>query len=406
MKYYIYENNRTFDLEPLSLTRPTFSIRCGPFTFLERIKNFLPNSAEILLFVRDSLKNLVQEQYPDVEVNPDKVGSGIWLLGTVYWNPADIQIVSNKKDTIFKNKDAMIGANLSKKEGSDWLEKGGPVADDVQTDENMQEIGSQPVNYLWDILYEIPKTMESDNKLFRVKEGKVNSEKNLHIIHPENTWIDESCILNPSIVIDSTQGSVIIDKNVEIGSFSYLEGPLFIGEKSKIHPLTKLKRSIIGPECRIGGEVDQTIIQGFSNKAHDGHLGDAFLGEWVNLGAGTNNSNLKNNYTSVDVTVHGSKIDTGNLFIGSFIGDHSKTAIGTQLNTGTSIGVGCNIVSKSFPPRNLPSFTWHINGRRVSAKLDKFIQTVSVVKNRRSKTFSRIERVFYESLFHEIHSEL
>ena len=122
------------------------------------------------MFVRDSLKNLVQEQYPDVEVNPDKVGSGIWLLGTVYWNPADLQIVSNKKDTIFKNKDAMIGANLSKKEGSDWLEKGGPVADDIQTDANMQELGSQPVNYLWDILYEIPKTMESDNKLFRVKE--------------------------------------------------------------------------------------------------------------------------------------------------------------------------------------------------------------------------------------------
>ena len=122
MKYYIYENNRTFDLEPLSLTRPTFSIRCGPFTFLERIKNFLPNSAEISLFVRDSLKNLIQEQYPDVEVNPDKVGSGIWLLGTAYWNPADLQIVSNKKDTIFKSKDAMIGANLSKKEGRDWLE--------------------------------------------------------------------------------------------------------------------------------------------------------------------------------------------------------------------------------------------------------------------------------------------
>jgi UDP-N-acetylglucosamine diphosphorylase/glucosamine-1-phosphate N-acetyltransferase len=295
---------------------------------------------------------------------------------------------------------------LSKKEGSDWLEKGGPAIDDILTDGNMYELGSQPVNYLWDILHEIPKTMESDNKLFRVKEGKAKSEKNLHIIHPENTWIDESCILNPSIVIDSTQGSVIIDKNAEIGSFSYLEGPLFIGEKSKIHPLTKLKRSIIGPECRIGGEVDQTIIQGFSNKAHDGHLGDAFLGEWVNLGAGTNNSNLKNNYTSVEVTVHGSKIDTGNLFIGSFIGDHSKTAIGTQLNTGTSIGVGCNIVSKSFPPRNLPSFTWYINGRRVSAKLDKFIQTVSVVKNRRNKTFSSIERVFYEFLFHENHSEL
>ena len=126
---------------------------------------------------------------------------------------------------------------------------------------------------------------------------------------------------------------------------SYLEGPLYIGSKTIIKPLTQIKNSVIGPVCKVGGEINSVVIQGYTNKVHDGHLGDSFLGEWINLGAGTSNSNLKNNYSSVKVHINDQLVDSDSLHIGCFVGDHVKTAIGTLINTGSVIGTASMIAS-------------------------------------------------------------
>ncbi|HJL78346.1 MAG TPA: putative sugar nucleotidyl transferase [Candidatus Marinimicrobia bacterium] len=399
MKYYIYENKCAEDFEPLSLTRPAFDLRCGPFTFLERLFKLIPDSAEVSLIVRENLVNLAREMYPDLKVNPGDIEQGIWLLGNVFWREDDLKQITKTSSEIFQSEDMQIGANLSQQEGSDWMNAGGPVSADLQLDLPTTKLDSLPVNYLWEILQKIPWTMEEDTRHFPKRNEIVNSDQNLQVINPSNIWIGEPDKVKPAVVIDASKGSVIIEKNVDIGPFSYLKGPLFIGEGTIISPHSQIKESVLGPVCRVGGEVAGTIIQGWSNKVHDGYLGDAFLGEWVNLGAGTNNSNLKNNYTSVKVTVNGKIIDTGSLFIGSFIGDHSKTAIGTQLNTGTSIGTGCNIVSKGFPPRFIQPFTWLMNGKHVSTKIETFIKTGETVKSRRGLSFSAAERELFNSLF-------
>ncbi len=399
MKYYIYENKCAEDFEPLSLTRPAFDLRCGPFTFLERLFKLIPDSAEVSLIVRENLVNLAREMYPDLKVNPGDIEQGIWLLGNVFWREDDLKQITKTSSEIFQSEDMQIGANLSQQEGSDWMNAGGPVSADLQLDLPTTKLDSLPVNYLWEILQKIPWTMEEDTLHFPKRNEIVNSDQNLQVINPSNIWIGEPDKVKPAVVIDASKGSVIIEKNVDIGPFSYLKGPLFIGEGTIISPHSQIKESVLGPVCRVGGEVAGTIIQGWSNKVHDGYLGDAFLGEWVNLGAGTNNSNLKNNYTSVKVTVNGKIIDTGSLFIGSFIGDHSKTAIGTQLNTGTSIGTGCNIVSKGFPPRFIQPFTWIMNGKHVSTKIETFIKTGETVKSRRGLSFSAAERELFNSLF-------
>jgi UDP-N-acetylglucosamine diphosphorylase/glucosamine-1-phosphate N-acetyltransferase len=386
MKYYIYENKCAEDFEPLSLTRPVFDLRCGPFTFLERLFKLIPDSAEVSLIVRENLVNLAREMYPTLEVNPGDIEQGIWLLGNVFWMEDDLKQITKTSSEIFQSEDMQIGANLSQQDGNDWMKAGGPVSADLQLDLAITKLDSLPVNYLWEILQKIPWTMEEDTRHFL--------KRNEIVI-----WIEEPNKIKSAVVIDASKGSVIIEKNVDIGPFSYLKGPLFIGKGTIIYPHSQIKESVLGPVCRVGGEVTGTIIQGWSNKAHDGYLGDAFLGEWINLGAGTNNSNLKNNYTSVKVTVNGKVIDTGSLFIGSFIGDHSKTAIGTQLNTGTSIGIGCNIVSKEFPPRFIQPFTWFMNGKHISTKIETFIKTGETVKSRRGLSFSAAERELYRYLF-------
>jgi len=192
----------------------------------------------------------------------------------------------------------------------------------------------------------------------------------------------------------------MIANDTIVKPLSYLEGPLYLGEKCIIEPMTQIKGGCsIGPVCRLGGEVNSVIIQGWTNKVHDGHLGDAYLGQWVNLGAGTVNSNLKNNYSDIDVMVNGTKINTGSKHIGCFIGDYVKTAIGTRLNTGTVIGTGSNIAFKGFPPKTIQPFSWCVGEKIRRNKWEAFIETAKIVKNRRSLDLSPAEEKLLLNIF-------
>jgi UDP-N-acetylglucosamine diphosphorylase/glucosamine-1-phosphate N-acetyltransferase len=155
----------------------------------------------------------------------------------------------------------------------------------------------------------------------------------------------------------------------------------------------------IGPVCKLGGEINSVIIQGWSNKSHDGYLGDAYLGQWVNLGAGTVNSNLKNNYSDINVMVNGVMSDTGSKHVGCFMGDHVKTAIGTRLNTGTVIGTGSNVVSNGFPPKSIPPFSWCVDGKVQSVRWESFLETTKIVKSRRGLELSAAEKSLLDSIY-------
>ena len=206
--------------------------------------------------------------------------------------------------------------------------------------------------------------------------------------HPWDLVTNISAIFNdiPSsfknfehVIINDDNGPVIIGKNVIIEPFTILNGPLFIGEDCLIKSHSKIANSIINHHCKISGEIHFSIFQPYSNKAHHGFLGHSFVGSWVNLGAGTTTSNQKNNYSNISVKWNGELINIGSIFFGSVIGDHVKTAIGTNLNTGTVIGMGSNIVSQSFPPRYIPPFSLYYKGKITKEELgitdeDKFNQ--------------------------------
>ncbi|MEO5650343.1 MAG: putative sugar nucleotidyl transferase [Ginsengibacter sp.] len=190
------------------------------------------------------------------------------------------------------------------------------------------------------------------------KKSESISESN-QVVCPENIFIEAGAIVNFS-VLNAKNGPIFIGKNAEIMEGCLLRGPIAIGANSVLKMGTKMYgATTIGPHCIIGGEIKNSIVTGFSNKAHDGYLGDSVIGEWCNLGAGTSNSNLKNNASFVKVWNKESlSFVSAGKKCGLLMGDYSRSAINTSFNTGTVVGVCCNVFGKSFPPKFIDSFTW------------------------------------------------
>ena len=374
MKIIVFEDQNALNLEPISLTRPVFDIRFGAETFLERIQRLCPDD-DIGLWVRDELYGVTKEFHPDCTVNESRPENTLWLNACAIWGKKELgELKQTPSSQILKN-EICLGANLSHEISGDWLKAGGPQSIFSPTCENEIDANVQTVGYLWDLLSMIPSAVEEASQI------KIEPKK------------------FEQVIIDETEGPVIVDGNVTVEPFTYLKGPLYLGKDTLVASHSKIKCSIIGPNCKIGGEVSGIIIQGFTNKVHDGYLGDSFLGEWVNLGAGTTNSNLKNTYSSVSMVVNGELVESDKLFLGSVIGDHSKTAIGTQLNTGTNIGVGCNVVSQAFPKRYIPSFTFCIHGKHRKQKFDDFIEMAQLVKKRRNQHLTLAESKMLKKIF-------
>lgn len=390
-KIYVYENHEVLNLEPIVLTRPAFDLRCGAFTFLERIQKSFPD-AEIELIVRNELQPVTEELYPELTVNPAQVEEGLWILGNVLWLKEDLEKISKKDYQFYYNDGVLTAAYLRKDIGNNWLKRGGPVKDKILACPTISEIKSKVINYLWDAVNLISEAIQADKEYFQSTNSKNKFSDGIHLINENNIYIKSFDLINPGVVIDATNGPVIIADNVKIQSFSVLQGPLFIGEDTVVQPHTFVRGSVIGPVCKIGGEISSSIMQGWSNKNHYGFLGNSYIGQWVNFGAGTTNSNLKNNYSTINVTVNGNVVKTDELFIGLFAGDYTTFAIGTTLNTGTNIGPGCNIVTNGFPPRKLKPFTWFLNGKRMKTNETKFFNSAEAMQNRRGKSLSEAEK--------------
>jgi UDP-N-acetylglucosamine diphosphorylase/glucosamine-1-phosphate N-acetyltransferase len=196
--------------------------------------------------------------------------------------------------------------------------------------------------------------------------------------------------VEPGVVFDVRQGAVVLDQGAEVRSGSRLEGPLYVGPGTKVLG-GFVRGSVFGPECRIHGEVSTSVFHGFANKSHDGFVGHSIIGQWVNLGAGTTTSNLKNTYGPVRLEVDDARIETGRLNVGSLIGDHAKTAIGSMLGTGTVISSGANVFGATMLPKYIPPFAWGCAGSERMTE-DGFLRVAERVMGRRNVAFSPARR--------------
>jgi UDP-N-acetylglucosamine diphosphorylase/glucosamine-1-phosphate N-acetyltransferase len=205
-----------------------------------------------------------------------------------------------------------------------------------------------------------------------------------------------SAAIEPGVVFDVRNGAVVLEEDVEVRHGTRLEGPVFVGQKTRVLG-GSIRASAFGPECRVHGEVASTVFVGYDNKSHDGFVGHSVLGPWVNLGAGTITSNLKNTYGSVRLDLTDARIETGRLNLGTLFGDHAKTAIGTMLSTGTVVCAGANVFGAA-PPKYVPPFAWGSDGgERVSE--EGFLRVAERVLGRRSVEFTAAVRSSLQQIY-------
>jgi UDP-N-acetylglucosamine diphosphorylase/glucosamine-1-phosphate N-acetyltransferase len=252
----------------------------------------------------------------------------------------------------------------------------------------------------WDLVANNRRALEQDERHWRTHRPVVVPSGPVVQGPPERLLADPTARVEPLVLIDTTKGPVILDEGAQVQAFSRLEGPCYVGPGT--HILSgKVRGSSIGPHCRIGGEVEESIVHGYSNKAHEGFLGHSYVGEWVNLGAGTHTSDLRNDYSNVTVTISGERVQTGMLKVGSFIGDHTKTSIDTLFNTGSVCGPFAMLVTDgTLLPRTLPAFCLVSEGRmRARTDLGSMFATAQAMMARRGVRWTDEHADFYLDLY-------
>jgi len=364
LKLCIFEDGRFSDLYPLTYTRPVFDLRCGRTRLYEKIVRNLPGVGTTF-FMRGHLEPVFKDRL-DGTVNELDALSGddvlfvngrvLALKGTIM--PPGDEVAALKGDEI-----AYIYAKretVSKLIGSSIDELLGRLKAQLSQLSTSVDLIGHP----WDLVRNNPKAIVDDFESIgrRGVFGKMSPKAEIYG-DAEKVHVAETAEVHPFVVLDTHSGPIMIDEKTKVLPFSRIEGPCSIGSGSMIVRGNVREEVSIGPMCRIGGEIEASIVHGYSNKYHTGFLGHAYVGEWVNIGALTTNSDLKNDYSTVDVYINGNLYDTGDTKVGSFIGDHTKLGIGCLLNTGTMVGVGCNLLGGEVLPKYIPSFTWFARGR-------------------------------------------
>lgn len=256
----------------------------------------------------------------------------------------------------------------------------------------------------WDIFGLNSQEIRHDYQLITKgrKSADIN-DKHTSVYNPSQVFIEEGVNIKASI-LNAEAGPIYIGKNAEIKEGSMIRGPFAMGENSMLNLGTKMHGdSSIGPYCKVGGEVSNCVFLGFSSKVHDGFLGNSVIGEWCNIGADTNTSNLKNNYGSVKVWNYYQKqyLDSQKLFCGLMLGDHSKVGINTMFNTGTVVGVSCNIFGGGFPPKFIPSYSWGGSEGIETFKLEQAFEVAERAMARRNKSLDNIDRAILREVFEQ-----
>lgn len=407
MKILIYEDENWINLTPISYIKPVFELRCGFGSLLDKIISIFPEG-EVCLWVRDYLKKLCEKKFGYKVNDTDFLKDDLLIVNGRWLVDRDIKLNLNEEKLFVKNGDVVYGILRRETVNKYWKGNIDEFLKDIKENLRKEETNFTLIKFPWNLIHHNAQIIKFEFKNLTKKGifGKF-SEKACLYGSEENVYIAESAEIYPSVVIDVSEGPVFIDKGAKIFPFSVIIGPSYIGEKTQIMPGAKIREgNSFGPVCRIGGEVEESIFHSFSNKYHDGFIGHSYIGEFVNLGALTTNSDLKNDYSNVSVYINGKLVDTGELKVGSFIGDHTKTSIGTLFNTGTNVGLMCNITANNILPKYFPSFVWFINGKFMKGYgIEYSLNTAKISMERRNRVLLPEEEEAIRKVYEMTESE-
>jgi UDP-N-acetylglucosamine diphosphorylase/glucosamine-1-phosphate N-acetyltransferase len=396
----VFEDAGVARLQPLALTRPAFDLRCGALSLLERqLRHFGAGEAGAL--VRPELLDLCRLSYPSLHAKgPTWLNGGPVLLVNARWFPP-----AQRAEVPASPEVGLVGEQVA------YAVVSAPAVRELALPNlgwhlaswaqalPQRSAGGAMIDYPWDLVERNAEAIEQDFPHWH--DRPANVPEGVTVLGPVARFrADPAAMVEPHVLIDTRHGPVLIDRGAVVQAGSRIEGPCYIGPQTTVHA-GRISGSSFGPQCRIGGEVERSIVQGLSNKAHEGFLGHSYLGEWVNLGAGTYTSDLRNDYAPIAVSAGGQRIETGRLKVGSFIGDHTKASIGCLFNAGSVIGpFGMLVASGALLPRSLPAFCQVSNGRIAErTDLKSMFATAGTVMARRGRPWTEAHAEFFLGLY-------
>lgn len=383
MNYILFDGPHRTALLPFTFTRPVADIRVGILTIREKWEKHLGSTTTSIT------EDYLSEKWPMVEMENNVMINASYL-------PNDILVAMIKNlehnQAIFQE-DEVVAFYAKEGEEVDFDSfEGIEFSNDCIKIENT-----------WDIFQKNEIAIREDFELLTEDRFSQPIPKSVNVIAPENIFIEEGAKLE-FVTLNASTGPIYIGKNAEIMEGSVIRGPFALCESGRVKLATKVYgATTVGPHSVIGGEVNNSVLFGYSNKGHDGFLGNAVLGEWCNIGADSNNSNLKNNYEEVKLWSYETEnfAKTGLQFCGLMMGDHSKCGINTMFNTGTVVGVSTNIFGAGFPRNFVPSFSWGGASGFTTYLTKKAFETAKIVMARRNVEFSEEDAKILEHVFEE-----
>lgn len=405
-----FEDSFATNFRPLTWLRPVFELRCGHFTLRERLLQAL-NPSEWGAFIRPELVETCREEFREARINDDLwLRGGSTLLVNARWLPGPGSIAGLADSQVAVCDDSIVAMTVDREEAhiltstSNWNE----VLPRIARDRQVVETPGRVLEYPWHLVEANADQLVHDFRARRHGASKADLSAQVAVQGRDaDVFIDPSAQIDPFVVIDARSGPVWVDAGVRLLPFTRLEGPCFIGRDSQLFRAHVREASSIGPVCRVGGEIEGSILHGYVNKYHDGFLGHSYVCPWVNLGALTTNSDLKNDYSAVRVPLWGEPLDTGSTKVGCFIGDHAKAALCSLFNTGTSVGVMSMVLpAGELLPKHLPSFTrlWHGDVEEI-ADVGSALETARIAMSRRKVTLTPAAERLLKSVFEQTRDE-
>ncbi|MAW94770.1 MULTISPECIES: GlmU family protein [unclassified Leeuwenhoekiella] len=385
MNYILFDGSVRRQLLPFTYTKPVADLRIGIFTIREKWERHLGNTTSTVT------EEYLSEKYPMVEFEQNVMINAAYLPTEVL-----VELVQNLEanQALFDGEEVVAFYTLDGQEDIDF------------SDYEQIEIPEESIfkiAHTWDLFSKNHEAIQLDYDLLTEDRKSAPIPAGVQTLNSENIFIEKGAKLN-FCTLNASEGPIYIGKDAEVMEGALIRGPFALCDHATVKMGAKIYTgTTIGPYCKVGGEVTNSVLMAYSNKGHDGYLGNSVLGEWCNIGADSNNSNLKNNYEEVRLWDYESEgfAKTGLQFCGLMMGDHSKCGINTMFNTGTVIGVSVNIFGTGFPRNFVPSFSWGGAAGFTTYKTDKAFQTAKLVMERRNIPFDEHEAAILEHVFEE-----